>query len=290
MSLKNNALISIDELLTSMQLSTADFTLNFMTIYNSSADASAATYAITSTGITLTVTGGANAHTNTLTGAANTTIGALITAIEALAKGWVITRLCSASMPSSGLGVIASTGSLLIANIKTLSGYNQLYLEQLINTSSQNIENYCGRIFITATYTEYIDGRATENIAVQNYPITAITSLGQWDFQSQAVVWTLTENTDYSAKYDSGIIYKYSTWDAPILHKAWKIVYTAGYTTTNLPDDLKQCCIDLCKIIYNKRNKEGYVSETSGGLTLNLTTADIPANIKSMLNYYKKLI
>ena len=71
-------------------------------VSNSSTDATRATVAVTSTGVTLVIIGGASAGTDTITFAAATTMTALETAIVALGKGW------SASVQAD-FGTIVST-------------------------------------------------------------------------------------------------------------------------------------------------------------------------------------
>ena len=63
--------------------------LSVMSVRNTSTDAMYATVLVTSTGMTLTIVGGANAGADTETFAANATIGTMVTAINALGKGWV---------------------------------------------------------------------------------------------------------------------------------------------------------------------------------------------------------
>jgi len=285
MSLKTNALITVDELLSSMQLTTREFLLDFVKIYNSSADASAATAVITSTGITLTVTGGANAHATTIAFAAQTTVGALITAIEALAKGWVITRLCASAQGSANFNA-TSVSCLLAANEKTLSGYNCSYLEDLINTASQAIEDYCRRVFVSATYTEYIDGNDSCWLRVKYYPVTTITSVQVWDAQEQAVDETLTEHEDFEFYLTEGMIYRFSKWSEGT--KRYKVVYVAGYSAAAMPDSVKKACIKLCKIEYNRRGKEGIITEGAGGVNTTYDTKDVPNEVRVLIAPYVK--
>ena len=67
MSLHTYALTTLESLKRFMRKSNVDFQIPVLTLYNSSSDATAATYEVTSTTIVLIVTGGANAGTNTLT-------------------------------------------------------------------------------------------------------------------------------------------------------------------------------------------------------------------------------
>lgn len=51
------------------------------------------------------------------------------------------------------------------------------WLESLISAASTAIENYCGRHFVAASYTEYFDGRQDGVIVVNEYPIQYVTRI-----------------------------------------------------------------------------------------------------------------
>lgn len=296
MTLKSNALITSDEFLISVGKSRADYAVDVLAIYNSATDATTATVQITSTGIVLTVTGGTSAHTNTLLFATYTTISALITAIEALAKNWICNRYTSATQPTAGLFVIPSTNALLVANQQILIGFNAEYVDGLINNASQFITNYCNRNFVSASYTEYHDGLGENKLLLRNMPVTAFTSLQSWDYQTQSVLQTYTPNQEYEVYTEEGIIYMYSGFTRG--HKNFKAVYTAGHAFADLPSDLKQACIDLCKLAITTNNAQGVASETIGRYSISYANATgsvffmgvaIPPNTLSLLAPYRRL-
>ncbi|MBA4406974.1 hypothetical protein C0389_06845 [bacterium] len=268
MTLKTNALISVEEMISSMGLLRNDIAQNFIEIYNSSSDATSATVTITSATINLVVVGGANAHntTITLTGASYDTISELVTAIEALAKGWIVNRLCASGQTSTYL-FATSVSCLLVANKQTLQGFNGLLLEECINSASNQIENYCHRKFVSAVYTEYYDGTSTIYLKLDNYPVTTLTSVEIWDYATQAVLQTLTNHQDYELMEDEGMIYQSSGFARG--KKNYKIVYTAGYSTATMPEDLKNACKELGKMEYFKRDKQGVAAERIGQYSIN---------------------
>lgn len=287
MTLKVNSLVTLDQLLNSMQLTANDFSLNFLTIYNSSADASAATAVVTSTGITLTVTGGTSAHSNTLTWAAYTTLGALITAIEALAKNWVVNRLGGSDQPSSGFHS-TSVSCLLVANIKTLSGQNTLLLHDYINWASQKVDDYCGRTFISASYTDYYDGIGHADIIIDQYPISAVTSIKLWDYQNNTAQYTYTQYTEYDINLTLGILHIIG--GLPYGRRMLQVVYTAGYAQADLPAAIKEACLRLIKVQYNRRNKEGLQVESVGGnVNTQFDLSEIPRDVAGLLDGYRKM-
>jgi hypothetical protein len=97
----------------------------FMTIYNNPIENQiSATIEITATTMHLIVVGGFNAHDTVLTfaDADKDTLGELVTEIEALNKGWVISRIGEASLPSTNLFIIPQTSVMGEGALITLNG------------------------------------------------------------------------------------------------------------------------------------------------------------------------
>lgn len=298
MTLKSNALVTVDELLVSMNQNRSDLSCDFFRIYNSATDATTATVKVASNVLTLIVTGGTSAHSTTfdLTNANYDTVTELIAAIQALNKNWIVNRLTSGSELTINLDSVPATSALLVANEQTLTGFNGEYVDSIINTSSQFIENYCNRKFISQTFTEYYDGNDENKLLLDNFPVTTFTSLALWDFQTQTVLQTYTVNSDYEVYISEGIIYKPGVFNHG--HKNYKVVYVAGYAIANVPDDLKTACFELAKLNYYKKDKQGIESETIGRYSVNYGTNSqtayfmgvaTPAYILSMLAPYKRL-
>jgi len=293
MTLDSNAIITVDDFLTSSGSSRDEFSVAALKIYNGSSDATAATVGLADNTLTLIVTGGANAGTSTfdLTNASYDTISELITGIEALSKGWIVNRQCASAQTSSDLFSFSTTSVLLQANELTLNAFNSLLIEQIINSSSSWIENFCRRKFATQTHTEYYDGNNYIHLKLDNFPVTAHTSVALWDSQEQTVLETLTDNVDYEFYNEEGTIYKGSGWAKGT--KNWRVIYTAGYSSSTMPEDLKQACMQLCNLLYNKRDKAGYNSETIGMYSVSYTSSanklmgvGVPDSIIGMLAPY----
>ena len=271
MTLKSNALITVDELLTSMGLSRDDIQIAALRIYNSSTDATAATVEIVSNTMTLTVTGGVNADTTAfdLTNASYDTIGELITAINALSKGWIVNRLCSASQTSADLYSIGSTSVLLVANELTLNAFNSSLLEELINSSSQFIASYCRRVFTNngaqITDTEYYDGIGEKFLILKNFPASNPTVI-LYEYSTETDIYTYEEHVEYELHSEQGMLYKYDKWTVGT--KNFKVTYTYGYTTATMPSDLKKACSLLATLQYNNRSNQGIKSEKIGAYSI----------------------
>jgi len=299
MTLKSNALVTVDELITSMGSTRSAFNTQFFGIYNSSSDATAATVGKTGTTLTLTVTGGANAGTSTfaLTNASYDTITELVAAIEALSKGWVVNRLCAGAQSSADLLNIGATSCLASTQELVLQGFGSLALEMSINSVSAYVEQYCRKKFVSATYTEYYDCLNSRWLRLNQYPVTALTSVTEYMYDTQTELRTLTNHLEYEAHLTAGMIYRAGGWGG-VGHKHWKIVYTAGYSTSDMPEDLKGAVMALCVMRYNDIQAGGIKSESIGGYSYSrVNTVDsegafgtgIPHSITAVFDSYRRL-
>lgn len=295
MSLNTNALITVDELLTSMGTDKSNFAVNMIRIYNSTAGTTSATVTKTSTNLNLTVVGGANAHNNNfdLSNASYDTLGELITGIEALSKGWVVNLINVSAQASVNL-FNTSQGVLLEANEYIMQGFDELLLEQIINAVSQYAQEFCRRKFHDDDYTEYYDGTGKQYLRLEQYPVNTLTTLKYYDYVNQIVEQTFTNHEDYELYAEEGMIYKPGFFQRG--HKNYEVVYNAGYTT--IPDDLKQAATEMCKWLYSIRDKAGVKSERIGRYAITFTAGsegarimgqEVPAHIINLFAPYIKL-
>ncbi len=287
--LNTNALITEDELMSGMDIDRNSLLAPFFEIYNSSTDATAATVSKIGNNLTLTVVGGNNESTYEipLVNGSWSDILKLINHIHQLNRGWVCNRICSERQISINL-YNDSVSCLLSANKKTLNGFNGLILDDIINRVSKFIETYCNRVLVAADYTEYYDGTDSAYLKLNNYPVNSYTSLESFDYQTQTVLQTFADHTDYEFYNDEGIIYKCSEFTPG--HKNYKVIYNAGYTA--IPEDLKQACIEMCKLLYNKKDKTGIKSESIGNYSVTFTddaVNGLPENVLALLNSYRRL-
>jgi hypothetical protein len=302
MTLKSNTLISQDDALSMLGKSRTDFRVGFISLYNAAAGATAATVALSSNVLTLVVTGGASAGTSTLTltDAANDTLGELKTVIEALAKGWVVTRLSGSSQASTDLFSFGSTSCLLATNEFILYGFDGLLVDSLINAASGFIESFCRRKFTNSgaliTETVYLNGNGEAYLPLPNYPVSNDSTIVvySWDKVSQVVDDTFVEHTDYEVDFDSGLVYMQSGW--LLGEKNYKVTYKYGYTTATMPEDLKNACLALVLYLYNGRDKAGMQSETIGSYSYTKQNTGqymfmglpIPPEVILMLSVYRR--
>lgn len=174
MTLAANALITVADLRSALNIPLPASEL-FSIYHDQSASASAATVQVTTTQLLLVITGGANAGTTTYTlnDPALTTITALCTAINALAKGWVATATAG-NASVSGLSVKASASAYGPTNTQYLNGVDVSRLEAAINQASQIVETWTDRVFASTTYNHFYDGKGLRELKLRHSPIIRV--------------------------------------------------------------------------------------------------------------------
>jgi len=182
MSVSQYALTSLEKLKSFLKITDSDIQVTAFSIYNASSDATASTVAVDSVNneLTLTITGGANEGTDTfdLTDASDDTIGKLVTEIDNLGKDWVVELIGNSNASSIDLQSLSSTGCFNSGNIQYLTMANNYLLEQIIDNVTDAVEEYCDRLFMSRTYTnDRYDGDGTNELYLDNYPVTQITKL-----------------------------------------------------------------------------------------------------------------
>lgn len=117
-----------------------------------------------------------------------------------------------------------------------LRQYTDEVIENYIEVATQNVENFCERIFESDEYAETFVGDWTSKFLVQNYPITAIDSITYTNISSGETgtldVATLIRSDVNDA---SGIVELYGSAFAG--DSLYVITYTAGYV--DLPPAVK---------------------------------------------------
>ncbi|MBE3087629.1 MAG: hypothetical protein IMZ71_00695 [Chloroflexi bacterium] len=139
-----------------------------------------ATVEITATGIALVLAGGTSAGTDTITFAAQPTLTALVTAINALVKPagtftWKAGILYYGSSPSANLpmtGAVACNGTANQIDVMTGTAYAT---DLLADRATDVIERFMGRKFKTRYYErEVYSGVSGNRLILDQYPVTRI--------------------------------------------------------------------------------------------------------------------
>ena len=156
-------------------------------------------------------------------------------------------------------------------------------LESIIGWVSSLFDTHCNRTFDEANYTEYFNG-GVDRIPVTNYPITTVS--GVWDDRD----WAWASSTAVSGTY-----YRIANNKREVLFRdvglgAYednvKITYVAGYTTANLPGDLRLVCIEEVVRRYKRRQEVDVAGRTMDDGSSTLLTGDVLPQTKSVLDRY----
>lgn len=159
-----------------------------------------------------------------------------------------------------------------LSDVKTVLGVTDTSEDTLLNLlitwASNAIEEYCDRVFGTATYTEFYSGSGTPYLTLNQRPVTSITSVyldngAYWGSASGAFGSStlLTAGTDYALVKDQangssrcGLLYRINgCWDRPLSYSPGliapfdgpatgnaKVVYVGGYAT--VPTNVALAC------------------------------------------------
>ena len=164
-------------------------------------------------------------------------------------------------------------------------------ISDLVNNASQQAAQYCGRRFVSETYTEYYDGDGSDKLIVKNYPIISVTSLHDDTnrlFQSYSEI---DVSANVLLESGAGIVRLWNEYSAFSKGKAnIKIVYVAGYTT--IPYSLQHAALLIVMYTYKRQYQDqriGLQSETIGDRNMTYSNEDIPKAAKTILDTYKSM-
>lgn len=125
------------------------------------------------------------------------------------------------------------------------------FLNEQIEFVSDVIEDYCGRKFLQASYTEtfYADEILSKDIPkrklyLYHYPTTSITSI---TLNGEAMDHRLRKSTSRILRLDNGRMREIFDCDTDVI----EVNYDAGYAST--PPIVKEVCLSIIEERYNKK-------------------------------------
>lgn len=160
-------------------------------------------------------------------------------------------------------------------------------LESLIDSFTEMFETYCDREFLSRERTEYHDGNGTRHIFTDQYPITTISGIWSstsWDWTDT----TLVDSTTYTIRRDTSIILKASVF-AKADNQNIRVIYTAGYANTAIPDDLNLACIEEVVRAYKNRKGVDVLAIVAPDGQVTRFEKDLMPTTLRVLNSYRKL-
>ena len=130
-----------------------------------------------------------------------------------------------------------------------------------INQASQQISNYCSRIFQIDDYVEEYNGSHIDQLLLNQRPINTVTSLEYRATSLNTDNWYPINNTYYHLDLTAGILKLLfnasGRWDK------WRVTYNAGYET--IPSDLSEAAVLLACYYYNNKTGVTQVQEQQEG-------------------------
>lgn len=188
-----------------------------------------------------------------------------------------------------------ATELLSLANLKVYLQITSSDKDAILTDIKDFVEDFCkkytGKDFLVTSYTIYRDGDNTRTLNVEQYPITAITSIhkdANRSFGSDTLIPTASIITNDSESWASGIIELYDdTFTRGI--KNIKVILSAGYST--IPQDLQFAVAEICARVYTMQDKRlfGQITQTVGQRTLSLDMEALPKRAKATLDRYRSI-
>jgi len=177
-----------------------------------------------------------------------------------------------------------------VVSIDSLNTGQDSVLELVIKRTSESIETYCQRHFVTrGEITEYHTPLSyCADLYLGQYPVIAITSVkeGSWSGGAWTVGLTLTANSDYLLASNSGRLLRMSAGASafwPMGLDAVQVAYTAGYAdTASVPGPIKDVCLSVAARKYSQIRRGGDFSAQSSTDAMGTVSRFLPADLLSL--------
>ena len=159
----------------------------------------------------------------------------------------------------------------------TVSTDDALFTAGILSASAW-IRSYLNRDITSTTYTEYKDGTGTQTLMLGQYPITTVSSI-----TSGGVAVDLTNVVSRNGLIIRTDGQKWLAGYANIV-----VTYTAGYAS--VPYDIAAACNEIVAWRYEESKRIGQSSKSAGGQeTVAYQTTDVPPNVKTLLNNWRRV-
>lgn len=188
---------------------------------------------------------------------------------------------------SINLVSLAEVKSFIEGSTTGTTGFDSNY-EAVVDAVSLYFNNYTGRHLKSSTFTEYYDGNDSREMHLNQYPITS-TSVTVTIDPTYAFTTDLTiDSSDIQIYANEGKIWLYDD-EFEEGNRNIKVVYTAGYTSSQMPPDLKRAALETCLVFWNREDKKDRVGVRTESFEGGSRTyeSDIPWGAKQILDYYR---
>ena len=158
-------------------------------------------------------------------------------------------------------------------------------IQRVTDSVCSFLESACNRTFAATNYAEHRSGNGGRFIVLNNYPVTAITSLEvngvaipastSWDEAG----WVLS----YGYRIDlRGSSYAFHRGEMNVV-----IAYSAGYA--QIPGDLQHAALVMAAIAYKERDRFGITSKSVGGESVSFL-GEMPDFVQRVVREYARVM
>lgn len=193
------------------------------------------------------------------------------------------------------MAIVDKATAMGFLKITSLNPDEGIILDALVDEISAAVEDYCGRKFESATFTQDYNGSGTRNLMLQQFPIVSVTTVTRTKADAANTEVTVVK-TEYNVHKDAGILQMHPVnySDSAVWLKGdmnYEIVYVAGYASGSMPKAIIGACKIWIAVIFEKakHNLFAVQSTTLGEETINFSTEAIPPPVKLMLKNWRKL-
>lgn len=157
--------------------------------------------------------------------------------------------------------------------LKVTSTEQDLLLTQFVDDAQSILEAWLTRTLESASFTEVFNGDGTDTVVLRNIPVTAVSEVLTSIEDSTEV-----DSTAYKFNPNNGVL-KLDSKVFPKTFQDCRVKYTAGWTTSTLPDAVRMGLIEMAALLYKN---SGHGGDRLGKQSVNQAQG-------STLNYIHKL-
>lgn len=176
-----------------------------------------------------------------------------------------------------------------LVTLKSILGIEGTAEDTLLETLLQNAQGIAeniigGKIELQTFDNEEMDGHGEQVFILPSYPVVTLTS---FQYKTGDTWETVTDS--YHLKKQTGEI-RLPNSIVPRGYGNVRFSWTAGYTDTTVPADIKQAIIDIASSLYNLRGSTGIKREKIDGAELEFVTDwTVSAGTREVLQSYRKI-
>lgn len=142
-----------------------------------------------------------------------------------------------------------------------------------------------GRDILTANYTEVYSGNGRNILTVNQYPITAVTSL----VVNGVAISAVTGPFGYGYQFERQRIYMIGGV-FPEGVRNISVAYAAGYALASIPSDVVRALLEQVGYVYQSRKRIGVKSQTTQGQTDAFNDEELLPRVQGVLAKHQRLM